>query len=171
MCKSAATGWRWIGTGRATPPFSTYAKSWWIVVMAKASYYWHDTMPGYVDTAPFPAAPTQWTYKAIYRVDDAQIGQPVSLAVGGGNRLINQPRELTRSDSMKTTPPGEPLPGGFFERAKLIFTLARCRAITPTRRALTFFTAPTGGMTGKMPFLNIGKSFRNLGKRKKNIGN
>ena len=52
--------------------------------MAKASYYWHDTMPGYVDTAPFPAAPTQWTYKAIYRVDDAQVGlwsNPVSIIV------------------------------------------------------------------------------------------
>jgi len=46
----------------------------------------YDTTPGYVDTAPFPAAPTKWTYKAIYRVDDAQVGQwsnPVSLVVGG----------------------------------------------------------------------------------------
>ena len=43
-----------------------------------------DTTPGYVDTAPFPAVPTKWTYRAIYRVDDAQVGQwsaPVSVTV------------------------------------------------------------------------------------------
>jgi hypothetical protein len=34
-----------------------------------------DTTPGYVDTQPFPAAPVKWTYKAIYRVNDAQTGQ------------------------------------------------------------------------------------------------
>ena len=45
-----------------------------------------DTTPGYVDTAPFPAAPAKWTYRAIYRVNDAQVGQwsnPVSVVVGG----------------------------------------------------------------------------------------
>jgi hypothetical protein len=45
-----------------------------------------DSTPGYVDTAPFPAAPTKWTYKAIYRVNDAQVGlwsNPVSITVGG----------------------------------------------------------------------------------------
>jgi hypothetical protein len=44
----------------------------------------YDTTPGYVDTAPFPATPVKWTYKAIYRVDDAQVGQwsnPVTLTV------------------------------------------------------------------------------------------
>jgi hypothetical protein len=44
----------------------------------------YDTTPGYVDTAPFPAVPTKWTYRAIYRVDDAQVGQwsaPVSVTV------------------------------------------------------------------------------------------
>ena len=44
----------------------------------------YDTTPGYVDTAPFPAAPAKWTYRAIYRVDDAQVGQwsaPVSVTV------------------------------------------------------------------------------------------
>jgi hypothetical protein len=44
----------------------------------------YDTTPGYVDTAPFPASPAKWTYKAIYRVNDAQVGQwsnPVSVAV------------------------------------------------------------------------------------------
>ena len=34
-----------------------------------------DTTPGYTDTQPFPAAPVTWTYRAIYRVDDAQVGQ------------------------------------------------------------------------------------------------
>lgn len=46
----------------------------------------YDTTPGYVDTMPFPAAPTKWTYKAIYRVGDHQVGQwskPVSVTVGG----------------------------------------------------------------------------------------
>ena len=46
----------------------------------------YDTTPGYVDTQPFPATPTKWTYKAIYRVGDAQVGQwsnPVSITVGG----------------------------------------------------------------------------------------
>ena len=45
-----------------------------------------DTSPDYVDTQPFPAARTVWSYKAIYRADDAQVGQwsqIVSVAVGG----------------------------------------------------------------------------------------
>ena len=44
-----------------------------------------DTTPNYNDTQPFPAAKTIWTYKAIYRADDQQVGQwslPVSVAVG-----------------------------------------------------------------------------------------
>ena len=46
----------------------------------------YDTTPGYNDTAPLPAAPVKWTYKAIYRVGDAQVGvwsNPVSITVGG----------------------------------------------------------------------------------------
>ena len=45
-----------------------------------------DTTPKYTDTQPFPATKTVWTYKAIYRADDAQVGQwsqVVSVAVGG----------------------------------------------------------------------------------------
>ena len=45
-----------------------------------------DTTPNYVDTHPFPTAKTVWTYRAIYRGDDAQVGQwsqAVSVAVGG----------------------------------------------------------------------------------------
>ena len=46
----------------------------------------YDTTPNYEDTAPFPATPTKWSYKAIYRVDDHQVGQwsgEVSVVVGG----------------------------------------------------------------------------------------
>ena len=45
----------------------------------------YDTTPGYTDTQAFPAAPVKWTYKAIYRVGDAQVGLwslPVSVTVG-----------------------------------------------------------------------------------------
>jgi len=44
-----------------------------------------DTTPGYTDTAPFPATPTKWKYRAIYRVDDTQVGlwsAEVSVTVG-----------------------------------------------------------------------------------------
>ena len=43
-----------------------------------------DTTPNYTDTQPFPANPARWTYKAIYRLNDAQIGiwsLPVSVTV------------------------------------------------------------------------------------------
>jgi hypothetical protein len=46
----------------------------------------YDTTPGYVDTEPFPATPTKWTYRGIYRVGDSRVGQwsnPVSVTVGG----------------------------------------------------------------------------------------
>jgi len=45
-----------------------------------------DTTPGYTDPTPIPAAPVKWTYRAIYRVNDAQVGlwsKLVSLIVGG----------------------------------------------------------------------------------------
>jgi hypothetical protein len=45
-----------------------------------------DSTPNYEDTTPLPAAPTKWTYKAIYRVGDHQVGQwsaEVSVIVGG----------------------------------------------------------------------------------------
>ncbi|MEO7933877.1 MAG: hypothetical protein ABIT76_12035 [Chthoniobacterales bacterium] len=44
-----------------------------------------DTTPGYTDSTPFPATPTKWTYRAIYRVNDQQVGlwsKPVSVSVG-----------------------------------------------------------------------------------------
>jgi len=43
-----------------------------------------DTTPGYTDTQPFPATPVKWTYRAIYRVNDAHVGvwsNPVSITV------------------------------------------------------------------------------------------
>jgi hypothetical protein len=46
----------------------------------------YDTTPGYEDTTPFPATPTKWTYRAIFRVGDHQVGQwsaEVSIIVGG----------------------------------------------------------------------------------------
>jgi hypothetical protein len=45
-----------------------------------------DTTPGYTDTAPQPAALTNWKYRAIYRVNDQQVGQwsnEMSITVGG----------------------------------------------------------------------------------------
>ena len=46
----------------------------------------YDTTPNYEDTTPFPVTPTKWTYKAIYRVGDHQVGQwsgEISVIVGG----------------------------------------------------------------------------------------
>lgn len=34
-----------------------------------------DTTPGYTDSIAFPAAPTKWKYRGIFRVDDQQVGQ------------------------------------------------------------------------------------------------
>ena len=45
-----------------------------------------DTTPNYTDTEPFPTAKAIWTYKAVFFVDDAPVGQwsqPVSVTVGG----------------------------------------------------------------------------------------
>jgi len=44
----------------------------------------YDSTPGYTDTAPLPVTPAKWTYRAIYRVGDSQVGlwsSPVSLTV------------------------------------------------------------------------------------------
>jgi len=43
-----------------------------------------DTTPNYTDTQAFPTAPATWTYRAIYRVGDNQVGVwslPVSVTV------------------------------------------------------------------------------------------
>ena len=44
-----------------------------------------DPTPDYIDPTPFPATPAKWTYRAIYRVGEVQVGQwssPVSIMVG-----------------------------------------------------------------------------------------
>lgn len=46
----------------------------------------YDTTPGYTDTAPFPATPAKWKYRAIYRKGDARVGQwsgEEAITVGG----------------------------------------------------------------------------------------
>lgn len=40
----------------------------------------YDSTPNYEDTQPYPAAPTKWIYKAIYRVSDRQVGQWSAVA-------------------------------------------------------------------------------------------
>ena len=45
----------------------------------------YDTTPNYLDTLQ-PTTAAKWTYRAIYRVGDARVGQwsaPVSIAVAG----------------------------------------------------------------------------------------
>lgn len=45
-----------------------------------------DTTPNYTDTQAFPTAKTIWSYRAIYRVDDRQVGvwsMTVNVTVGG----------------------------------------------------------------------------------------
>lgn len=45
-----------------------------------------DTTPNYNDTAPMPATAAKWTYKGVFRVGDARVGQwgdPVSITVAG----------------------------------------------------------------------------------------
>ena len=44
-----------------------------------------DTTPNYTDTAPMPATPAKWKYRAIYRVGDSQVGvwsNTVEIMVG-----------------------------------------------------------------------------------------
>jgi hypothetical protein len=46
----------------------------------------YDTTPNYTDTQPLPATPAVWKYKAIYRVDEAQVGNwsgVISVPVAG----------------------------------------------------------------------------------------
>ena len=40
----------------------------------------YDSTPNYEDNQPYPVAPTKWTYKAIYRVGDHQVGQWSAVA-------------------------------------------------------------------------------------------
>ena len=61
--------------------------SWWTAATARAfGHLVTDTTPNYTDTEPFLTTKAIWTYKAIFFVDDAPVGQwslPVSVTVGG----------------------------------------------------------------------------------------
>ena len=62
-------GWGWQG-------FSAFLDMLEIQVDRGDGKGWvfltYDTTPNYTDTAPFPATPTKWKYRAIYRVGDAR---------------------------------------------------------------------------------------------------
>ncbi len=75
-------GWGWQG-------FSAFLDMLEIQVDRGDGKGWvfltYDTTPNYTDTAPFPATPTKWKYRAIYRVGDAQVGvwsNTVEITVG-----------------------------------------------------------------------------------------
>jgi hypothetical protein len=73
-------GWTWQGESKFLDAIE-------ILVNRGAGYVplTIDTTPGYLDTEPAPAAPGQWLYKAIYRVEDQRVGQwsdPVCINVG-----------------------------------------------------------------------------------------
>ncbi len=74
-------GWGWEGHGKWLDQCEIQVdrgQGWQMLT--------YDTTPGYNDTQPHPATLTQWKYRAIYRVDDAQVGQwspVVTIAVGG----------------------------------------------------------------------------------------
>jgi hypothetical protein len=75
-------GWGWQG-------FSEFLDQCEIEVDRSDTQGWtlltYDTTPGYKDTTPLPTL-TKWKYRAIYRVDDARVGQwsaEVSVTVGG----------------------------------------------------------------------------------------
>ncbi len=74
-------GWGWQGHGNDLDLIE-------ILVNRGTGYslLTYDTTPGYTDTAPLPATPAKWTYKAIYRVGDSQVGQwsnEVAVTPGG----------------------------------------------------------------------------------------
>jgi len=74
-------GWGWLGFGKWLDQCEIQVdrgQGWGLLTF--------DTTPGYTDTHAQPAAVTTWKYRAIFRVDDAQVGQwsaVVSIAVGG----------------------------------------------------------------------------------------
>jgi hypothetical protein len=74
-------GWGWGGFGRHLDQCEIHVdrgSGWGLLAQ--------DSTPGYTDTTPHPASPAKWRYKAIYRVDDSQVGlwsAEVSVTVGG----------------------------------------------------------------------------------------
>ncbi len=78
-----AIGWGWGGNGNFLDACEIQVER---AAAAGFALLAQDTTPGYTDTAPFPAAPAKWSYRAIYRVGDAQVGvwsNVVSVTVGG----------------------------------------------------------------------------------------
>ena len=71
LAASILVGWGWQG-------FSAFLHMLEIQVDRGDGKGWvildFDTTPDYTDTAPFPATLTKWKYRAIYRLDDAQVG-------------------------------------------------------------------------------------------------
>ena len=83
QASSVFIGWGWQG-------YSAFLDQLEIQVDRGTGAGWTmltwDTTPDYTDTTPFPATPTKWKYRAIYRVDDAQVGlwSDVKEVVVGG---------------------------------------------------------------------------------------
>ena len=72
--------WGWRGHGRFLDQCEIQVDrgSGWTLLT-------YDTTPNYTDTEPPPATPTKWRYRAIYRVNDARVGQwseEISVIVG-----------------------------------------------------------------------------------------
>lgn len=72
----------------------------------------YDSTPNYTDTAAHPATPTKWKYKAIYRVDDAQVGlwsAEVSVVVGARQIIPPSGRPISCwSPFFSSSPPQTP---------------------------------------------------------------
>ena len=83
LASSVFVGWGWQG-------FSAFLDQLEIQVDRSDTKGWvfltYDSTPDYTDTAPFPAAPVKWKYRAIYRVGDGQVGvwsDVKEITVGG----------------------------------------------------------------------------------------
>ena len=78
---AVAVGWGWQGFGKFLDMLEIQVDrgAGWVFLT-------YDSTPNYTDTAPQPAAPAKWKYRAIYRVGDAQVGvwsNTVEIMVGG----------------------------------------------------------------------------------------
>lgn len=73
--------WGWGGNGSFLDAID--------ILVDRGNGYVHlvtDTTPNYTDSTPLPATAQKWTYKAIFKVGDARVGQwsdVVSITVGG----------------------------------------------------------------------------------------
>jgi hypothetical protein len=73
--------WKWDGLSQWVDALE--------FLVDRGSGYTHlvtDTTPNYIDGTPLPATPQKWTYKAIFKLGDARIGQwsdEGSITIGG----------------------------------------------------------------------------------------